>query len=122
MRKEFIEAKKMIDKFNFSTSEEAKSLVVLAFRNNPTLEEIHGGEEKEIPENVSRIKQREMKEIMKYAVDQINFLLWLKKNREAVYKFLVKLGLSMTNDWDNPKNPWIMYKQLIKKEFKKNED
>ena len=107
--------KEEIDKLNLSIEEEAKAIVVWAFRNNPTLENIHSGEEADIPDKISRIKEKEMKEIMKYAVDQVNFYLWLKKNKKPVYNVLVKLGLLFTTQWDKPRNPWNMYQEFMKK-------
>ena len=62
-----------IDKLTFTIEEEAKAIVLWSFRNNPTLENIHEGEESDIPDNISRTKEEEMKKIMKYAVDEVSF-------------------------------------------------
>ena len=116
------ELKRNIEEFNKTTKitieEEAKGIVAMAFRGGP-LEDIHAGEEMDIPKNVSRINQKEMKEIMKYAVDEVNFYLWLKKNRPVFYKCLIKnFGVKLTHRWDKPRNPWNMYREFIKN-FKK---
>ena len=114
------ESEKEIEKFDKTTKitieEEAKGIVAMAFRE--PLEDIHAGEEMDIPENISRITQKEMKEIMKYAVDEVNFYLWLKKNRPVVYKWFIKFGVELTIGWDKPRNPYNMYREFIKK-FKK---
>jgi hypothetical protein len=61
---------------------EAKSIVVLAFRNGP-IEDVHAGKECPLcagkPE-YSHITQDEMKTIMRQAVDTVYNLLWLKLN------------------------------------------
>ena len=98
----------------FTIEEEAKAIVLWSFRNNPTLENIHEGEESDIPDNISRIKEEEMKKIMKYAVDEVSFYLWLKMKRPLVYKTLIYFGLQMTTAWDRPRNPWNMYQNLMK--------
>ena len=110
-----IDLKKEAEKIKLSREDEAKALVVWAFRNNPTLEQIHAGEEADIPDNVSRIKENEMKKIMKFAVDEMNFHLWLKEKRNPVYKVLIKIGTGYTKDWDKPRNPWKMYQEMLKK-------
>ncbi len=110
-----LDLKAEAEKIKLSREDEAKALVVWAFRNNPTLEHIHGGNEAGIPDNISRIKENEMKQIMKYAVDQMNFYLWLKEKRYPVYKILLKFGTNYTKDWDKPRNPWEMYQELLKR-------
>lgn len=61
-------------------AEEAKSLVVLAFRNGP-IEDVHAGIE--CPHcggksEYSHITQDEMKAIMKNAVNKVYALLWIR--------------------------------------------
>ena len=89
-----------------STKEEAKAIVSSAFRNNPTLESIH---------SENKISQLEMKEMMKFAVDQVNFMLWAKRNHKKIYFKLIKLqNMCYTLDWDDPKDPQELFNRWIK--------
>ena len=75
---------------------------------------IHQGKHQDIPDDVSRISDKEMKKIMKYAVDEVNFYLWLKKNKELTYKSVILFGSGITSHWDKPRNPESMYDELLK--------
>lgn len=96
---------KKISKMKFSIEEEAKAIVYHSFRNCPTLEGIHAGKHEKIPEGISRITESEMKEIMKFAADQVHYFLWLKKKYPSAYKILILMGSQETLEWDGPKNP-----------------
>jgi hypothetical protein len=83
---------------------EAKSLVVLAFRNGP-IEDVHAG--KTCPTcgsapGYSRITDAEMKLIMKAAVDKIYTLLRVKAEDPAHYQREVEFGQQYTTCWDEP--------------------
>lgn len=85
-------------------AEEAKALVALAFRNGPT-EDVHTG--RECPTCAgraaySRITQREMKRIIKKAVDKVYALLWIRTHCPEVYGTVVKAGCRFATDWDAP--------------------
>jgi hypothetical protein len=101
IRKDF----KLIEKLSFTKEQEAKAIVYHAFRNCPTLEGIHSGKHEKIPAGISRITEAEMKEIMKFAVDQIHYFLWLKEKYLAAYNTLVLIGSKNTSEWDKPKDP-----------------
>ena len=86
---------------------EAKALVALAFRNGP-IEQIHAG----LPcptcagrDEYSHITDREMKVIMKAAVNHVYQLLVLKEERPADYKRQVRFGERYTQRWDEPEEP-----------------
>ena len=83
---------------------EAKSLVLLAFRNGP-IEDIHYGKECPLcagrPE-YSHITQGEMKTIMKQAVEKLYDLLWLKQNDPEKYANSLEYGDRFTRLWDDP--------------------
>ena len=83
---------------------EAKSIVVLAFRNGP-IEDVHAGKICPVcdgrPE-YSHITDIEMKAIMKSAVDQVFVLLLLKAEDPAAYKTRVAFGALYTARWDDP--------------------
>ena len=96
MKEDMQKIKGEIENLDLSIEQEARAIVLWSFRGCPTLESIHAGEEQDIPENISRITEEEMKQIMKYAVDEVNFFLWLKENREFVYKSSINLGSEMT--------------------------
>ena len=115
MKVDMQKIKDEIENLDLTIEQEAKAIVLWSFRGCPTLENIHSGEEADIPDNISRIKEKEMKEIMKYAVDEVSFFLWLKKNRELFYKSFISMGSQMTTHWDKPRNPWNMYQELLKK-------
>jgi len=83
---------------------EAKALVALAFRNGP-IENLHAG--KTCPQchgkaEYSHITQREMRQIMKAAVDQVYTFLVLKKQDGKAYQALLSLGERYTTAWDEP--------------------
>jgi hypothetical protein len=84
-------------------SEEAKSIVVLAFRNGP-IEDVHAG--KECPtcsanSAYSHITQEEMKRIMKRAVDKVYALLWIRDHHPDVFRHVVNAGNAFTTGWDS---------------------
>ena len=83
---------------------EAKAIVALAFRNGP-IEDVHAG--KTCPtcdENpkYSHITEREMKLIMKNAVDQVFRLLSLKRSSPREYEAQIRFGNLYTAKWDEP--------------------
>ena len=87
-------------------SEEAKSIVVLAFRNGP-IEDVHAG--KECPtcsgnSEYSHITQEEMKRIMKRAVDKVYALLWIRDHHPDVFRHVVNAGNAFTTGWDAPEH------------------
>ena len=83
---------------------EAKALVALAFRNGP-IENVHAGERCPTchgkPE-YSKISQREMREIMKAAVDRLYTFLVLKQRDREAYEALLTFGTRYTTAWDEP--------------------
>lgn len=84
---------------------EAKTFVVLAFRNGP-IEDVHAG--RECPtcagkSEYSHITDAEMKNIMKNAVDTVYRLLWMKTNDPEKYEESIELGNRYTRSWDDPK-------------------
>ncbi len=84
---------------------EAKSIVVLAFRNGP-IEGVHAGKECTTcagKSEYSHIMQAEMKNIMKQAVDAVYKLLGLKQNDPEKYEAMLELGNRYTRFWDEPK-------------------
>ena len=83
---------------------EAKALVALAFRNGP-IENVHAG--KNCPRchgkaEYSHITQREMRQIMKAAVDRLYTFLVLKEHDRNAYEALLTLGEQYTTAWDEP--------------------
>jgi hypothetical protein len=83
---------------------EAKSLVVLAFRNGP-IEDVHAG--KTCPTcgsapGYSRITDPEMKLIMKTAVDKLYTLLRVKAEDPTRYQREVEFGKQYAVRWDEP--------------------
>jgi len=85
-------------------AEEAKSLVVLAFRNGP-IEDIHAG--RSCPhcagnQEYSHITDDEMKLLMKNAVNRVYELLWLKTHHPEKYQASVEFGARYTSKWDDP--------------------
>jgi hypothetical protein len=91
--------------FDQELATEAKSIVVLAFRNGP-IEDVHAGKECPVcagkPE-YSHITQNEMKNITKKAVDTVYNLLWLKQNAPEKYAEKLEYGDRCTKLWDNPR-------------------
>jgi hypothetical protein len=83
---------------------EAKSLVVLAFRNGP-IEDLHAGETCEACKNkpgYSKISDPEIKKLMKRAVDQMYRLLMLKRNMPEHYEYELFRGSRYARLWDEP--------------------
>ena len=83
---------------------EAKALVALAFRNGP-IEDLHAGRPCAVcsgNREISHISDKEMKAIMKSAVDAMYRLLWLRDSDPAAYNEKLALGRRFTLDWDNP--------------------
>jgi hypothetical protein len=81
---------------------EAKALVALAFRNGP-IENLHAG--KICPTchgkaGYSHITDREMRQIMKNAVDHVYTFLMLKERDPKGYQALLNLGERYTSAWD----------------------
>jgi len=92
------------DALSITLEEEAKSLVADCFRNNPTLEYIHGRD---------GISQEEMKEIMKYAVNRMYYWLCVREISDFIYQKNLKLnGLIYSDIWDDPDID--VEKQMIK--------
>jgi hypothetical protein len=100
---------------------EAKALVVLAFRNSP-LENLHAGTFPssktgdgsdikvispygEIPwNNVSRLSDAEMKELMQFAVNKVYTLLCMREfDTENYYPMIEKTNRNFTQKWDEAK-------------------
>jgi hypothetical protein len=83
---------------------EAQSLVAMAFRNGP-IEDVHAGTDCPTcsgkPE-YSHITQDEMKRIMKFAVDKLYALLWIREHGPDVYGHVVQAGNLYTHGWDLP--------------------
>jgi len=107
-----------LEKINIPLKEQAKSIVVLAFRNGP-IENIHAGKGIKIPNTVSRITDDEMKKMMKFAVNFVYGLLWLKEHRPNLYKVAIASGLMSTGEWDDPN---ISIDPLSKIDLKKDRD
>jgi len=92
-------------KISRHTAIEAKALVVMAFRNGP-VENIHSGR-KSCPmcqenQEMSRISDPEMKEIMKFAVGRMATLLMLRESDTEQYEKLVVSALDHVARWDEP--------------------
>jgi hypothetical protein len=83
---------------------EAKALVVLAFRSGP-IEELHAGKPCAVcsgkPE-VSHISDDEMKGLMKAAVDNLYRLLWQRDYDPVAYNESLAFGRRNTLHWDAP--------------------
>jgi hypothetical protein len=93
---------------------EAKAIVALAFRNGP-IEDVHSG--KTCPTchgkaEYSHITQGEMRQILKFAVDQLYTFLVMKKNEPKAYEALIACGEQYTVAWDEP----VLTKDLEKKQ------
>ena len=87
-------------------AKEAKSIVALAFRNGP-IEDVHAGIECEHcagKREYSHITQHEMKAIMKFAVDKVYALLWIRSHSPDVFLPVIKAGALYTSTWDLPEN------------------
>jgi hypothetical protein len=93
---------------------EAKLIVLEAFRAGP-IENIHAGKHRDIPPDVSRISNKEMKQLNKYSVDKMNFILWLRDERPKQYKLWLQLrkNFSSIDNWDAPRDPEEMLKELL---------
>lgn len=97
-------------------AEEAKAIVVLAFRNGP-IEDVHAGGECEHcagKREYSHITQAEMKRIMKNAVDKVYALLWARTYCPDVYPAIVSAGSRFTLDWDQPERSRQEIEQLAR--------
>ena len=99
MEEKMVKASKL-KKLNIPLEEQAKSIVLLAFRNGP-IENIHAGEDIKIPKAASRITQDEMKELMVLAVNRVYRLLWLKEHEPCLYNILITWSIQDTR-WDDP--------------------
>jgi hypothetical protein len=91
--------------FDSELAAEAKSIVVLAFRNGP-IEDVHAGRECPVcagKSEYSHITQAEMKNIMRRAVDTVYKLLWLRQNDPEKYAETIEFGNRYTKFWDEPK-------------------
>ena len=83
---------------------EAKAMVALAFRNGP-IEALHAGKPCAVCSGdpaVSHISDKEMKAIMKSAVDTVYRLLWQRENDSKHYLENLALGERYTARWDDP--------------------
>jgi hypothetical protein len=86
--------KEFMKVINISKDDEAKALVAYCFRNNPRLEELHC-------EN--KISQEDMKTMMKYAVNQMYYFLWLRDESNMFYQAVMRFNhLFFTTKWDDP--------------------
>ncbi len=84
---------------------EVKGLVAMAFRNGP-IEDIHAD---------GRISQEEMKNIMKYAVNELYFLLHLRYTCPELYKlYLIPL---FPWHWDDPITKNFDYSEMCRKYY-----
>ncbi|MCW5963619.1 MAG: hypothetical protein KIT83_06245 [Bryobacterales bacterium] len=87
-------------------AQEAKSIVVYAFRNG-AIEDIHAG--KACPRcsgksEYSHITQEEMRILIKSAVDRIYALLKMKSEYPEHYDEMIKAGALFTAAWDDPED------------------
>jgi hypothetical protein len=86
-------------------AQEAKAIVLLAFRNG-LLEDLHAGAP--CPTccgntGYSHITQVEMRQLMKQAVDRVYSLLWYKGTNPKRYRDLVEAARLLTTTWDEPR-------------------
>ena len=84
---------------------EVKGLVAMSFRNGP-IEDIHAD---------GRISQEEMKKIMKYAVNELYFLLRLREVCPEYYKVYI-LPL-FPGHWDDPVTKELDYGDICQKYY-----
>lgn len=83
---------------------EAQALVALAFRNGP-IENLHCGRPcSECAGNpdISHISDEEMESLMKWAVNALYRLLWLREYDPRSYHEQLALGRRYTLRWDDP--------------------
>jgi hypothetical protein len=85
-------------------AQEAKSIVVHAFRNGP-IEDIHAGVG--CPRCMGKVKyshitDEEMKLLNKTFVNRVYTLLWLKSNEPETYRSTVEIGSLFASEWDAP--------------------
>lgn len=86
-------------------AQEAKTIVLLAFRNGP-IESVHG--ELRCPhcpqgQQDNRIDQQQMKLIMKTAVDRVYTLMKTRDESPEAYKELLAKTAPGTARWDDPR-------------------
>jgi len=95
---------KRSSKIDARLAREAKAIVALSFRNGP-IEDIHAGGTcptcADKP-GYSRISDREMKAIMKNAVNHVYLMLTLKQTNPASYETMLAMGDLYTARWDDP--------------------
>ena len=98
-------AKRLASSVEPRLAKEAKSIVAQCFRNGP-IEDLHAGIKCPTcsgDEKYSHITQREMKRIMKNAVDRVYTLLWLKERYPDKYQAFIEFGAHHASQWDEPK-------------------
>ena len=86
------------------TSQEAKSIVALAFRND-SIEDVHAGQTCPTcsgKDEYSGVTDPEMKLIMKHAVDTVFSLLNMKEQEPEQFNAWMRLGSRYTHSWDEP--------------------
>lgn len=81
--------------------EEAKAIVLLAFRNGP-IEDAHAGHDRCRGCRRSGITDAQMKQINKVAVDRVWMLLRLRELHPQFYRSCIACGSASTSDWDPP--------------------
>jgi len=86
----------------FTLRDEANSIVALAFRNGP-IENLHAGKSSELlqRDDLSRITDDEMKEIILFACDKVEQLLMLKETEPDKYRALIMTNAMLyCRRWD----------------------
>jgi len=86
----------------FSIRDEANSLVAYAIRNGP-LEDLHAGKSSKLLErdDLSRITNAEMKRLILFACEKVEFLLRLKTEDPEKYRlFIMANGAFYCQRWD----------------------
>jgi hypothetical protein len=81
--------------------EEAKAIVLLAFRNGP-IEGVHAGRARCPGCKRSGITDAEMKQINKVAVNRVWMLLKMREMNPQLYRASVLYGSGETSHWDPP--------------------
>jgi len=85
-------------------AQEAKAIVLLAFRNGP-IEDIHAGKVCPVcygSPDYSRTTEDEMKATMKSAVNVVYKLLWNRDHDSEAYRKSIEYGVRFTFRWDDP--------------------